>query len=478
MRYIVGADSLSGVYGFEVKQEYIENTKCPWFFIVTRKTDLGDFYYWIRTALKEDKSNVYLIVADTIDSTCRQLCMLMLTYGSYNIYSTESVDDIDDEYIEAIEGREATIEEIGIYFGKDMETYPSAGEMLTEIVRLLRYSDVESVVKYVSDNREKIKSMSGLLDYMKKVIDELSLMVHDSRNEAVSTGNNDAFQKKVDELRADLGRAELEAKVTKGKNEELITTVNDQTAEIARLKEEIESIRNTKSKAAVIRDYMTLDVNKFKNSQSLNARTPRIKEILYFKEINPCSYISTFITMLQVVLTQIDMIDSRVLIFDEDKFSNVKYKPLRVINSEQYESDREKIAKANNTMVVTEPAVSILADALVDNECLIIYDRLGGEADLLSGKDVHKYWVVNSLKDIHALESVVEVDKKRVITNVGVSKSCWSIRTIKNFKEMTLNAKLSAYLHMTNMGEDTRPVIDAIIQDSKLSRISRREQKI
>lgn len=471
MRYIYDfGDTAINVDGYEKIGEKVvaSGIRGDVIFIIKQTKVFGKAYKYIKKSMETSGSTRVIFVGE-IENEYKQICMLMMTYKNYNVYNVEEIAEIDEEYLDVICERECTADEIETFFGPEMAVYPEMADILNMVADYIKAGDMDGLISYLSRNTDKILSMSGLIKFIQSVIDELSM---NSENRALT--DESELKKHVDKLRSELSRAKSEYDVLNRQSFEKSNTITAQENEIEQLKAKLEELSLTKSASKLVTAYTTLSLDKFVSTSVASSKTPKIREVIYFKELNPCRFINTFVTLLNTVLSVINGVNTKLLIYDNKSFHNIKYKPLKVVDLETYVKDKDTALAKLDKMVVVEPGRFILEDTLMEKECVIIYDRLGKQDDIVSGRHVHKFYVVNSIKDIHVLESQNDFDMTKVITNVGVSKKCISIREIKEFKSMTMNGRISAYINMTNIGDDIRPVFDILMERTGVSKLLKR----
>lgn len=124
-------------------------------------------------------------------------------------------------------------------------------------------------------------------------------------------------------------------------------------------------------------------------------------------------------------------------------------------------------------LVLIEPNPSVLQDTLTSEayDIVIVYDRLKQEADIVTGNNVHKYFVVNSMKDINELKRKTTINMENVITNPGTAPEALTISYIDGYKGRSESQKLTAYMSMRNTGTDTGVVFDILTDATNIKMI-------
>jgi len=477
MKYLYGCDEIT-VDGYAICEKGIDDMNdMESLVIISNGSNLGvaNTYRMVKEALVREK-NVYLISVGEIEKVARQICMLMVSYECYNVYSVEDIDDIDDEFLEMIESRKATLDEVETYVGADIAAYPDMSKMLIKIKEYINAGEANGILRYVNDNSSKLGAMAGLIDYMKSIIDELSCNA-DNNDEEVKRlsklylDKEEKLTTQLNELKKALQKADLENEMQK-------KALEDKESRIQTLQDEKLNLQNAVSKvgtgggSSIVVDYTPLNVDIMVGQAiSTSGRTPKVAEILYFKEVRPCKYINSFMVNLVKILQK--HVNVKMLIYDKEDDFSVIYRPLPVIDMQKYINHKNELMSKYDKWVVIEPSRAIIEDVLMDTEVVIIYDRLRKKEDITIGRKVHKYWVVNSITDVKNISKIegVNVNMERVVSYKGLSQKCISINDVREYKRMTSSGKISAYMSMVNVGENNDRVFDIIAKQCSLTRL-------
>lgn len=477
MKYLYGCSDIQ-IDGYETCVGHMENIEDIESLVVISdgsNLNLADSYKFVKEALLREKQ-VYMISVGGIGKEARQLCMLMVSYNCYNVYSVDDVYDIDDEFMEMIESRKCTIAEVETYVGADIAAYPEMSKMLLKLKEYINAGEVNGILKYVDSNSDKIGAMAGLIDYMKGLIDELSSNMENNSNEVariarLAEEKENKLTTQLNELKKALQTADVESGVQK-------KAIADRDAKIEILENEKSIAQSTPQPTSsmsgdkVVMSYTTLNVDiMVGQALSGSGRNPKVTEIIYFKEVRPCKYINSLVVNLLKYLQK--SVNAKLLIYDDDCDFNYLYRPLPVINMQLYVNNKNELMAKHDKWVVVEPSRAIIEDVLMDTEVVIIYDRLKRKDDIVAGRKVHKYWVVNSLTDVKNLGKIdgITVDMTKVISYKGLSRACIAINDVKEYKRMTPSGKLSAYINMLNVGDNGERIVDIMAKQCSLLRL-------
>jgi len=412
---------------------------------------LYDYYNTVRTLLI-NKNRVILVMIDSESKIRKQLCMLAVSYRNYDIYSVKSKDNINSEFIETVLDREPTIEEVETFIGADITAYSEINDILLKLCDRVSVEDIDKIKEIVYENKEMIQAFPSLLDYMKKTIDNYNTGL-DSKMLELKTKIEEA-EKSVSKARMEVDSKDQELKNALSEIEGLRKECNEAKQRCIDLEQQLNA------SGPSIRTYSTVNTSMIKC---------KVKCILYFKEISYVRYMNTFIEKFIEILEKIDKLNVKLVIYDNNSPFNCVYKPLPIITTSMYLSDKDTIVSKHSKIVVVEPNKVILEDILNNEyDCVIVYDRLKQVEDLVTGNCVFKYWVIGSLSQINRVESLIKIDRSKIITNVGVCKEAICLSEIDNFKSMTSSAKTSNYMQMRNLGNMEGRVIDIIKDKTNL----------
>ena len=367
-------------------------------------------------------------------------------------------DSVNDQNINKIKDK------VGEFIGKDIAAYASTKDVIRELTSSVNKSDT-TISELVRGKADNIKGLSNILELMQEYIDsscdQLS-QVNVNGGSEIDVGLAKRNIKEIQRLNANV------EDLTREKSQ-LEIKLNKALKDIAELEEFKENAKSETAGNPLSDKYVTLDINKFVNIVSPGRKKPIIKDVIYFKEIAPCRFINSFMVSLNKYMNQQLGIRCKLVIYDRKLFSNLKYGGLKVVNGGEYERIKRS-AELGTVFVATEAARNIIEDLVTENEVLLIYDRLGADNDIVSGRNVHNYYVLNSLNEYVELNKIKQVDKKFIITNFGVDKHMISFPDIYEYKIMSISGKFSSYVNMPSTMDVTKSIFDVIFTDCGMTK--------
>lgn len=407
--------------------------------------------------------NIALIVTDKYDNNAKMLELLLVRNNKYNIFVVDDATDIDEEYIESIMDMTPSIDELKEFIGNDIAVYSRAMNILETVVAAANKSD-STIAEMIREHREDISSITKTMKLLQTGLDEAkeASAYSQGSSSVVSNAENERNLKEIRRLCSVVEDSERE----NGRLNGIIEAINKENTELREFKESQQKMRAENIKAD---KYITLNVDRYINSIEMGKKKPEVKSVIYIKEVTPCRYINTLITMLQKYITSRGFRNTKVVIFDKKGFSNFKYGKLKIVDAGSYEKEKQA-DRLGNIFVASEVARNIIESLLTDCQFVIIYDRMNKDDDIVVGRTVNKYYVVNGEKEEIELERRVNVDKSRVITNFGVDKGMISVREIFDFKIMSPSGRLAAYVNMPSTIDVTKSILDIILDESGVSK--------
>lgn len=254
-------------------------------------------------------------------------------------------------------------------------------------------SDREDVfVKGQTANDEEVIALRGQLDAMAVKLQDAEDEKEKASREADALRT--AGEEKVSGLNKLLGEQKSELLTLRNSN----TALNDKVAQLTMQ-------LNTPTGEGSISNYSTI------TTQSVSACS--VGHVLYFKEL---SYVFGLASALDVFMKKMEKsnITYRMLIFDDTSFLEGKYdNNIPAVDFKEFAKDKMRYI-AQPIVVITSRIISPIEDYLQsDVDVLIVYDRLGARADMLTGGIVTRFVVANSAHDVERARSLFGV------TNVG-----------------------------------------------------------
>ena len=403
-----------------------------------------------------------LVITDVHDDSAKLLCLLMTKNSRYSIFVVDDTEDADEDYLYSIIEAEPTIDELKEFIGNDIAVYGRTVDVVREIVNSTTKADA-TIADIVRDNKENLSSISGIINSLQNAVDTLANMSKQTGTKGVSDRENERNLSEIRRLSA--LSTDMQREIS-----ELQSRCSRDQAELKALREfKEEATAKGTANRGVSDKYMSLNADKFINITEPGRKKPICKTVLYFKEVTPCRFINSFIVMfLRYIITRYD-IKCKVAIFDKKAYNNVRYGKLKILDGGTYEKERQA-GKLGDIFVCTEVARNVVESLLTENHLVIIYDRFGGMEDIVTGRLVHRYDVVNGEKEITEPGRLRAIEKNKVVTNFGVDKKMISVTEIFDYKQMSSGGKLSAYVNMPSTIDVTKTVFSIIMDDCGISK--------
>lgn len=463
--YVVGLD-IDNTNGLELT---VESSKTVFDSTVIIALDgrsngkLYEYYNSVQTLIT-NRNRVILLTIAGESRIRKQISMLMASYGKYDIYSIDSIETVDYEYIDTLVNRKPTLHEVQQFIGADVDAYARLNSILLELSKTISDNDIEQLRAIIEENRDTLEDSVDVLNYLKSIVDSLN------------SGESD---REINQA-----RAELEAKTQQLK--EAQAEVRKLEAEIDRDKDNTELLRkeafSAKQRASELEAQINNSGPVIKEYMELNtALYPcRAKSIVYFKEISPVRFVPSLISKMMEILARVKKLKCKLMVYDNQNAFLGIYKPISIIDSTTFLSNRQSVINQMEKIVVVEPNPAIMEDTLkADYDVIIVFDRLRQRNDIVSGNNVYKYWVINSRNDLLALSSQFKIDKRHTISRPGVFSEGISIAEIADYSTKTNSAKLADYMGLAMDVKDSKDkkvkIIDLIFDRTNIAKIDGRK---
>lgn len=272
----------------------------------------------------------------------------------------------------------------------------------------LNSSDREEVyTQGNSTNDQAVLALQGQLDAM-------SVRVQDAEgaNEKLQQENEalrSSSDEKVNNLTKQLGEQKTEILDLRRQNGSLNEKVAQLTVQL-----------NTPMGEQSISDYMTI------TTQSVS--TCSVSHVLYFKEL---SYVFGLSSALEVFMDKMTKsnISFRMVIFDDDSYLEGKYgNDISVVTFKDFSRDKMRYVSQPITVIASR-IISPIEDYLQsDVDVLIVYDRLGARADMVTGGIVSRFVVASSAHDVERARALFGVTNVSEIICSGYSSATVTCR--------------------------------------------------
>lgn len=459
-KYTINHD-IEGIPRLDIVDNELLDLKNSLVVVVLSEDSNGKLYsYYSSIRQLIINNNRILLLLDGHKSRIRkQISMLLMSYRMYDIYTIDDLKSIDKSYIESLESREPSEEEVTTFVGPDITAYAEINDILLSIVDSINGSDIEKLRSLIEQNRESIEDFIDIIDYMKKVVDRVNS--GDNEKQARELKEQiDKLESSLEEANKKVRDAERDVEIAK----EDKSMLQKEAFQAKQRANELEEKLN--SREPVIRTYTEVQ------TQMIRCR---VRIVLYFKEVSHISYISSMITKFIESLIKLKKLKVKLMIYDNKNSFLGTYKPLPIVGSNEFITNRDTIVNKHEQIVVVEANQAIIEEVLkADWDVVIIYDRLQQANDIVSGNNVYKYWVMNSANEFNALKQAFKIDKRHIITRPGVFPESLAIQNMKEYKIHTPSAKLADYVNMLNTGDEKGKVFDIIMNATNIGTLQGR----
>lgn len=409
-------------------------------------------YYSTVRSLITNNNKVIILLSGTESKIRKQICMLAASYRRYDIYSVDDVNIVDREYIDTIMERTPDIDEVEQFIGADIATYSEINSVMLQLTDHLDDNTLDEFISIVEHNRDIIENSVEIYNYMKRIVDNA----------------NEGTTRKLSELKDKSDTLEKQVNQYRLKYESAVEQYESVENEMKALKNEASSYRkkcydleNAINKSGpIIASYSEVMTSKVKCEPT---------SIIYFKEIEPCIYINSFVSALHNLLNNFG-VNTKLVIYDNRHVFLNKYKPLSIVDAMAYMNNQKAVVETQDRIVVVETNQAIIEDILACRKykVVIIYDRLKQKNDIVTGNNVYKYWVVNSAELLKSMQKQFGIEFNRVITMEGVCKEAIALRTIPDYKGCSESAQLRGYAALRQSGASREKVIDSILKTAHI----------
>ena len=461
-RYIVNG-KISGMESKQVTDKELVETKDSLVVVILdsgTSDKLYEYYSSIKNIILSGNKLVLINVARE-SNISKTISTLLSSYRCYNIYEVSNISLITEEYINDIEFREPTYEEVQTFIGGDVTAYSDISNILIGVESLVREGNLTGLQVFLEQHLNSISSLTEVFDYMKIVVD------------ATNSGD---LQGKIERLRDSLENALTELEDTKVLNKET-------NIEKSKLKEDLTASQKELTKA--LADVTELRRKDGESSPVLKTYTElntslikcKVKLVIYFKEVTQVPYINSLIIALMEAM-KLRKLRAKLVIYDSRNGIPGIYKPLNVIGSSEYMNKRTAFTGKIEKFVVVEPNQIILDDILTYTaepyDVVIVYDRMRQANDIVVGNNVHKFFVVNSSADYNETRGILKInDRSTIITRPGssIGNDVLDIPEIEDYAKSTDTAKTSKYLRAVTVNSN-KILIQAILDKVRIDAIS------
>lgn len=455
------------VFGYNLVNEEEALNKCESgdkLYIVADSNTEGSFknLYCALKALLKRRVRIYLINVVDTNTVFKPLASLVVSYDNYDIYEVGSKESIDQTYLNRITSREPDASEAMNLIDNSIMAYSEIATLMIGIESLVGEGNLAGLQEFIEKHLNSIENLSTAVDYMKKLAD--------MKNSSELLRTIDKLKEDYKNLQDKLKEAEDSTREAKAAKEKISEDLNKVSQELTRTKSQNAELKEQASKSSGwsgIRGYTEC------NTSLIKCKT---KLVLYFKEISYVAYTNSLMMAL-LSWMKLSELSCKMLIYDNQTELLGVYKPLNIVDGREYASnkaillDREKAQK----FVVVEPLPSILTDVLTSVnpvfDVVIVYDRMKGAKDLVSGNNVTKFYVVNSKKEYDESKNILKItDDSLVITRTDgtFAPKSLDIPFIDGYNTMSDSAKLAKYIKLATKKTGVS-LIKTIADKSKVS---------
>lgn len=469
-KYLINC-KMHGYTQVTVDDEKSVATKENIFIIVIDKscdTILYKYYRFINSVLK-NRNRVILIGIDDGNESFDTLASLLMLYDAYDIYKVDAKENISANYMLKLEDREPDIAEVQAYIGGDITASADMHNIVFGIENLVNDGDVEALKTFLEEHLISIENFTTTLNKLDKKCklfnsNELIVKVNALQSNIESLNTiADTKDKKIEEIKYQRDEKSVEVENLKRENEKLKAKNTD--------------LKNSDggSTSTIIKAYKGI------NTQLIQCKT---KIILYFKEVSYVPYVNTLVRQLMEVLDT-NKLTSKLVIYDSSTEMYNKYSPLQIVNGESFFPIKGTLISKTKRFVVSEANTSILEEVIMSDrvfDVVVLYDRIGGIGDLVTGNNVTKFFIINSNKDFEGLKQQLKInDTSFVITHSNSSigrpnneqGNFLDIPTIEGYSTSTDAAQTSKYIRLKTAHTQV-PLIDTILEKSRIKTLTKK----
>lgn len=388
--------------------------------------------------------------------------MSMLSNGYFSIIEVDDLSDIDADYAESVIDYDMDIDELKATLSEGLGNL--AAQLKTDPSNPMN-GLITNLVNTTIESGSKAQTMPSAAD-TEQLQTELSTqrgLVASLQNQLASSKTNvQNLNNCIEEQATQIKRLNAE----KDEIAEKLTITEDK----------LSSFNNGLDGINVGTAYVEFNLDKYKTQMLTRHHINLdVDQVIYFKELTPCAYINSFmINFIQYI--KIHRKKSVIcLIYDRAEFTRLRYGNLPILNASNFVPDNT--IKINNTdnknsnsiFVVQDAAQQILEEAVKTYDLVLVYDRLGMNTDIISGRQVHKVMVVNSNKELLEVQKATKAPLESFITSFGVNKQTISVRFIKEYKQNMSSGKFMSYVNMCCTANDNTLLFDQFLYVNKVN---------
>lgn len=376
----------------------------------------------------------------------RLVFMGMVSNNDFSIIEVDDLNDVDMEYAESVLEYEVDIEELKIILGPELggfaqQLLDDADNPVNKLVSSLIATTVKAACTVSNETDTANEELEAKVRGLEASLTELRMKTADS------VGKAENYKKCVDE----------QAIVIKKQNSEL-----DELRDKLKLtNEKLSSFSSSFGGQISGVSYIEMNVDKLKTRLTTQHARIDVDHVIYFKELTPCNYINSFIANFVQYIKINKKRNVICLIYDDAEFNKHKYGKLKRLNGSTFTANQS--LKGESMVVVTDAAPQILEEALITHSIVIVYDRMGAMPDIVIGRNVHKFAVVNSQKEMLEVKRETQLKSEQFLTSFGTNKDTLSVRQIREYKQMSQGGRLMSYANMVCTKNNSTTVFEQLL---------------
>jgi len=434
----------------------------------------------IYTAVKKiliNKNKVVFIYSEE-NKYWKIIALIFILYENYNIYKLEDIAELNNEYIKELFKRNATPEEVRTFITPELISIEKLDEILLQLKNLITAGELQKAVEITAEYADVLESSIEALNWLKTQADGLLQQKINTQSEELEKAKVE-----IEMYKAELEEIIRERKEIQAQNDELLKEITDlknahtPKEDTEKLKKEIKTL---KKKLEILEEQASSSepvISTYAEVQTALVKC-RVKSIIYFKEISYVKYMNSLVIKLFKIIADFYKVKAKLLIYDNKNDFLQIYKPLNVIGSKEYAANREQIVTQLEKVVIVEANPAIIEDIIkTDYDVIILYDRMKRAADIVSGNNIYKYWVINSIKEFSILMQGSKIDKSQAILGKYAYKENLFIPDLgEQYEGNTESARTSMYMNAEHPYYK-KSLLDLIIEKAKIEEIARIKER-
>lgn len=428
---------------------------------------LSEYYTRTKEILAKGLRVVLLGVGEKCN-TFFPLASLMMCYNAYDIYMLQSLDILSISYMDKLLNRKPTFEEVQSFIDPRVTNISDLDTLIIGIESLVSENNTDGLKVFLEQHMPSIENMLVTVEYLKKQA-ELT--------------NSKELVNKLSSLKADMESLESKLDETKEKASKLREDKFALNSELSECKKEIDKLRAIAKEAesasggpATIKAYPEI------KTSLVNCKT---QTIMYFKEVSYIPYMNSFIiALIELLKTKKDANGNtrrvKLLVYDSSTEIFNCYSTMNKVSSEEYVNNKDNYVAKSEKFVITDPNPVILTDILQYEpgyDVVIVYDRMHKLTDIVSGNNVYKFFVMNSLSDYTNSKDILHIaNSQRIFTRPDVAiDTPFKIPRIPGFDANNVTASKRTVLYNKLKTMNNENLMGKLFEEARLnSNISKR----